>query len=178
MLAEENRMMSIPCDIVTDETEPCDTRVGLHDPSQSRLSILSHGIRFVQDDEFVRWTGVCLAISTRWCKDTDPNRRSGEGGKRQRHISAKSDEGGSTYVDTPTCLGVSLAKLLIFSLTTEIPLSSEALSSSTRPRKRSGLKCPSSAQTIIGLRFVGWLGRTRRAVVLGRGSYLLDSATS
>lgn len=47
----------------------------------------------------------------------------------------------STHLASPsTCLGVSLAKVLIFSRTTEIPRSSEALSSSTRERKRSGLK--------------------------------------
>ena len=38
-----------------------------------------------------------------------------------------------------TFLGVSFAKLLIFSLTTEIPRSSDALSSSTRVRNASGL---------------------------------------
>lgn len=48
--------------------------------------------------------------------------------------------GNWTYEDIPgACLGVSLAKLFIFSLTTEIPRSSEAFNSSTRARKRSGL---------------------------------------
>jgi hypothetical protein len=47
-----------------------------------------------------------------------------------------------THDDGPfTCLGVSLAKVLIFSLTTEIPRSSDAFNSSTRARKRSGLRC-------------------------------------
>jgi hypothetical protein len=38
-----------------------------------------------------------------------------------------------------TCLGVSLANVLIFSRTTEIPLSSEAFNSNTLARNRSGL---------------------------------------
>jgi hypothetical protein len=41
-----------------------------------------------------------------------------------------------------TCLGVSLANVLIFSLTTEIPRSSEAFSSNTRARNKSGLAQP------------------------------------
>lgn len=42
-------------------------------------------------------------------------------------------------VETVSVLGVCLAKFLIFSLTMDIPRSSEALSSSTRARKLSGL---------------------------------------
>lgn len=51
--------------------------------------------------------------------------------------------GGQGYTlpsdDTPTLRGVSRANVLIFSRTTEMPRSSEAFSSRTRDRKRSGL---------------------------------------
>ena len=49
--------------------------------------------------------------------------------------------GRETYEEIPACLGVSLAKVLIFSLTTEIPRSSDALSSNTLALNKSGLYC-------------------------------------
>lgn len=54
-----------PGNVVADETESRYSRIRLHDPSQRGLSILSHRIRFVQDDELIRWAGICLAIATR-----------------------------------------------------------------------------------------------------------------
>jgi hypothetical protein len=45
----------------------------------------------------------------------------------------------AAHEDSLTFRGVSLANVLIFSRTTEIPRSSDALSSKTRDRKRSGL---------------------------------------
>jgi hypothetical protein len=51
-----------PGDIVAHKAETGDARVRLHDSSQRRLGILSHRVGFVQDDEFVWWAGVFLAI--------------------------------------------------------------------------------------------------------------------
>ena len=73
----------------------------------------------------------------------------------------------NTYDDTPTCLGVSLANVLIFSRTTLMPLSSEAFNSSTRARNKSGLdlsadftQCTAESQL------------TQTVDERGRGSYL------
>jgi len=72
-----------------------------------------------------------------------------------------------TYEEIPACLGVSLANVLIFSLTTEIPRSSDALSSNTLARNRSGLQC----QLEASCRIVRNGQLTHKADVRGRGWY-------
>lgn len=84
---------------------------------------MSHGVRFVQDDELIRWARICLAV-------TGIIYQLASWGFKGHRIA---------YEEIPACLGVSLANVLIFSLTTEIPRSSDALSSNTRDRNRSGL---------------------------------------
>ncbi len=51
-----------PSNIVTDEAEPRNARVCFHDATESALSILSHGVGLVENDDFVRWTRIFLAI--------------------------------------------------------------------------------------------------------------------
>jgi hypothetical protein len=82
--------------------------------------------------------------------------------------------GKDTNVDTPTFLGVSLAKVLIFSLTTEIPLSSDAFNSNTLARNKSGLIPPSLATRSP---YIARDKLTRITVSQGLGSYLHDSFT-
>lgn len=39
-----------PSHVIADQTEPGDARIRLHDPPQSRLRVLRHGIGFIEDD--------------------------------------------------------------------------------------------------------------------------------
>lgn len=55
----------LPSDIIADETEPSDARIGLHDPPQCRLGILCHRVRFIEYDELVGWTWITYPVTTR-----------------------------------------------------------------------------------------------------------------
>ena len=121
-----------PGHIVADETKSSDLRVRLHDPPQRALGVLGHRVGFVQDDQLERGLRVDLAIA----RESDAQAQSATMQSTSRRMTAK---GGTDDAAPETCLGVSLANVLIFSLTTEIPRSSEALSSKTRARNRSGL---------------------------------------
>ena len=64
-------------DIVAHETEARDARISLHDSAQGRLGVLRHGVGFVEDDEFVRWTGVRFAVSTLMSTQSDEKEERG-----------------------------------------------------------------------------------------------------
>ena len=59
---EENVILTLPRNVVAHQTEASDSRIGLHNPPKSALGILSHRIRFVQNNDFVRWTRICLSV--------------------------------------------------------------------------------------------------------------------
>src|SRR5687768_9828805 len=64
MWSDEERVGSayIPCNIVADQAKTRDLGVGFHYPTKGTLGVLCHGVRFVEDDDFVRWTRVGFAI--------------------------------------------------------------------------------------------------------------------
>lgn len=117
-----------PRDVVADETKPRNLRIRFHDPPQGALSVLGHRIGFIQDDQLEGRLRVNFAVSTS-IQLSAPDSSSELERERETDDAAPD-----------TCLGVSLANVLIFSLTTEIPRSSEAFSSNTRARNKSGLR--------------------------------------
>jgi len=122
---------SLPGNVVADETESSDLRVGLHDPPQCALGVLGHRVGFVQDDQLERRLRVNFSVSV--------NRHVLYNQYLEQNLGMPFGRGITDDAAPETCLGVSLANVLIFSLTTEIPRSSEAFSSSTRARNKSGL---------------------------------------
>lgn len=58
-----------PGDIVAHKAETSDPRICLHDAPQRALSVLCHGVCFVQNDNLVRRTRICLSIR-RYCLRT------------------------------------------------------------------------------------------------------------
>jgi hypothetical protein len=61
----------VPCDIVANKTKSSYPGICFHNTSKSTLSILGHGVGFVEDNNFVRRTRICLAIRgyhlCSWC---------------------------------------------------------------------------------------------------------------
>ena len=158
-----------PRHIVADQTESRDPRVGFHYPPQCGLSILGHTIGFIQDDELVRGAGVGFAVTV--------------GRVSACRTPLFPGRAGRTHEDTPTFLGVSLANVLIFSLTTEIPRSSDAFNSRTRLRNRSGLQ-KTSAMSRMSIGIVikmkpthpkSWRERARIVPAISRVSTVLSA---
>jgi hypothetical protein len=53
---------SVPSDVVAHQAESSDFGVCFHNSAEGTLGVLGHGVRFVQYDDFVRWTWVCFAV--------------------------------------------------------------------------------------------------------------------
>lgn len=64
-------MESSPSNVVANETEPCVLGVLLHDSPKSTLRVLRHRVCFIENDDFVRWAWICLAVRCyrlcAWC---------------------------------------------------------------------------------------------------------------
>lgn len=56
------RGINIPRNVVAHQAKAGDSCVCFHDATQGALSILGHGISFVQYDYFIRWTGIGFPI--------------------------------------------------------------------------------------------------------------------
>jgi hypothetical protein len=51
-----------PSNIIANKTEPCYPRVSLHNASQCTLRILGHRICFIENDNFIGRTRICLPV--------------------------------------------------------------------------------------------------------------------
>lgn len=54
--------MTVPSNVVADETEAGDFGVGFHDAAEGALRVLGHGVGFVEDNDLVGRAGVGLPV--------------------------------------------------------------------------------------------------------------------
>ena len=115
-----------PGHIVADETKSSDLRVRLHDPPQRALGVLGHRVGFVQDDQ--------LEPLSERSSHTVPYDCFRSETVLSGLVSCNTTVADGTHENNTRVM----AKPLICSLTTSIPRSSEALSSSTCERQAVG----------------------------------------